>query len=117
MNYDKEFIVCFLDLLLGFVEGLGSSIESLVSICSFFKNWFLGFVFIVVNLMYKFYIWYFGVYFVGEVNKVIFSWGRDCFVVMYYVVFCMVNWWYLDIRGWFVVCFVVMLKKILFYVV
>ena len=35
VNYDKEFIVCSLDLLSGLAEGLGSSIESLVSICSF----------------------------------------------------------------------------------
>lgn len=32
VNYDKEFIVCSLDLLSGLAEGLGSSIESLVSI-------------------------------------------------------------------------------------
>jgi transportin-1 len=31
VNYDKEFIVCSLDLLSGLAEGLGSSIESLVS--------------------------------------------------------------------------------------
>ncbi|KAH8942177.1 hypothetical protein BDL97_14G084900 [Sphagnum fallax] len=31
VNYDKEFIVCSLDLLSGLTEGLGSSIESLVS--------------------------------------------------------------------------------------
>lgn len=30
VNYDKEFIVCSLDLLSGLAEGLGSSIESLV---------------------------------------------------------------------------------------
>lgn len=30
INYDKEFIVCSLDLLSGLAEGLGSSIESLV---------------------------------------------------------------------------------------
>jgi hypothetical protein len=31
VSYDKEFIVCSLDLLSGLAEGLGSSIESLVS--------------------------------------------------------------------------------------
>nr|PNR26375.1 hypothetical protein PHYPA_030950 [Physcomitrium patens] len=31
VNYDKEFIVCSLDLLSGLAEGLGSSIENLVS--------------------------------------------------------------------------------------
>ena len=31
MAYDKEFIVCSLDLLSGLAEGLGSSIESLVN--------------------------------------------------------------------------------------
>lgn len=30
VSYDKEFIVCSLDLLSGLAEGLGSSIESLV---------------------------------------------------------------------------------------
>ena len=30
VQYDKEFIVCSLDLLSGLVEGLGSGIESLV---------------------------------------------------------------------------------------
>jgi hypothetical protein len=35
VNYDKEFIVCSLDLLSGLAEGLGSSIESLVSVYSF----------------------------------------------------------------------------------
>ena len=29
--YDREFIVCSLDLLSGLVEGLGAGIESLVS--------------------------------------------------------------------------------------
>lgn len=33
-QYDKEFIVCSLDLLSGLTEGLGSGIESLVSQCS-----------------------------------------------------------------------------------
>ena len=44
VNYDKEFIVCSLHLLSGPAEGLGSSIESLVSICSFplIKESFLG---------------------------------------------------------------------------
>jgi hypothetical protein len=32
--YDKEFIVCSLDLLSGLAEGLGASIESLVQIWS-----------------------------------------------------------------------------------
>ena len=31
MLYDREFIVCSLDLLSGLVEGLGAGIESLVS--------------------------------------------------------------------------------------
>lgn len=117
VNYDKEFIVCSLDLLSGLAEGLGSSIESLVSICSFLKNRLLGLVSTAVNLMYKSYTWYLGVYFVGEVNKVTLSWGRDCFAAMYYVAPCMVNWWYPDTRGWLVVCLAVMLKKILFHVV
>lgn len=30
VDYDKEFIVCSLDLLSGLAEGLGTSIESLV---------------------------------------------------------------------------------------
>lgn len=30
IQYDKEFIVCSLDLLSGLTEGLGSGIESLV---------------------------------------------------------------------------------------
>ena len=30
VNYDKEFIVCSLDLLSGLAEGLGTNIESLV---------------------------------------------------------------------------------------
>ena len=30
VQYDKEFIVCSLDLLSGLAEGLGSGIESLV---------------------------------------------------------------------------------------
>jgi hypothetical protein len=34
VNYDKEFIVCSLDLLSGLAEGLGSSIESLVCWCN-----------------------------------------------------------------------------------
>ncbi|KAK7280593.1 hypothetical protein RJT34_25658 [Clitoria ternatea] len=34
VQYDKEFIVCSLDLLSGLAEGLGSGIESLVSQCS-----------------------------------------------------------------------------------
>lgn len=34
VNYDKEFIVCSLDLLSGLAEGLGSSIESLVCWCT-----------------------------------------------------------------------------------
>jgi transportin-1 len=33
-QYDKEFIVCSLDLLSGLAEGLGSGVESLVSQCS-----------------------------------------------------------------------------------
>lgn len=33
-QYDKEFIVCSLDLLSGLAEGLGSGAESLVSQCS-----------------------------------------------------------------------------------
>ena len=32
MAYDKEFIICSLDLLSGLAEGLGSSIESLVNL-------------------------------------------------------------------------------------
>jgi len=32
VQYDKEFIVCSLDLLSGLAEGLGSGIESLVLI-------------------------------------------------------------------------------------
>jgi hypothetical protein len=44
VSYDKEFIVCSLDLLSGLAEGLGSSIESLV--CTYLIiHWFL---FIVV---------------------------------------------------------------------
>jgi hypothetical protein len=31
--YDREFIVCSLDLLSGLAEGLGAGIESLVSSC------------------------------------------------------------------------------------
>nr|GEX40015.1 transportin-1 isoform X2 [Tanacetum cinerariifolium] len=31
VQFDKEFVVCSLDLLLGLIEGLGSGIESLVS--------------------------------------------------------------------------------------
>ncbi|KAG4998676.1 hypothetical protein JHK85_030115 [Glycine max] len=34
VQYDKEFIVCSLDLLSGLAEGLGSGIESLVAQCS-----------------------------------------------------------------------------------
>lgn len=33
VQYEKEFVVCCLDLLSGLVEGLGSGIESLVIIC------------------------------------------------------------------------------------
>lgn len=35
-QYDKEFIVCSLDLLSGLTEGLGSGIESLVLIQNFY---------------------------------------------------------------------------------
>lgn len=41
VEYDKEFVVCSLDLLSGLVEGLGTSIESLVSIFDYcIKNAF-----------------------------------------------------------------------------
>lgn len=36
VQYDKEFIVCSLDLLSGLAEGLGSGVESLVVIQNFY---------------------------------------------------------------------------------
>jgi hypothetical protein len=61
VNYDKEFIVCSLDLLSGLAEGLGSGIESLVCVCIYQSQRAISQILSLVHcqkvLMWKFICW------------------------------------------------------------